>query len=360
MEEAEGWLPGVIRSAVRDGRWWALAILLAGLVGTALVARDQKLDADQDASRAFHFVCNEVELRVEGRLREHEQILRSGAGFFADESEVTREEWHEYAERQKLGQKLPGIQGLGFAKHVPREQLTQLTQSVRAEGFPDFRVLPEGDREAYSSIIFLEPFSGRNLRAFGYDMFSEPVRREAMERARDQDETALSGRVTLVQETDQDVQAGALMYAPVYRMREPHGTVAERRAALLGWAYSPYRMNDLMAGILGGLADREQVDLEIFDGETPSRESLLYASRNGEKTEPPRATRLTRQIVIDAAGRKWLLSFGQDVDMDYNVAWLVLGGGAALSLLLSGLFYSLSRTGIRARVLAEQLTAELS
>jgi PAS domain S-box-containing protein len=136
--------------------------------------------------------------------------------------------------------------------------------------------------------------------------------------------------------------------------------VAERRAALLGWAYSPYRMNDLMAGILGGLADREQVDLEIFDGETPSRESLLYASRNGEKTEPPRATRLTRQIVIDAAGRKWLLSFGQDVDMDYNVAWLVLGGGAALSLLLSGLFYSLSRTGIRARVLAEQLTAELS
>jgi PAS domain S-box-containing protein len=360
VEKAQGRLPGVIRSAVRDGRWWALATLLVGLAITALVARHQKLDADQDARQAFYIVCSEVGLRVEGRLREHEQILRSAAGFFADENGVTREEWHEYAERQKLGQKLPGIQGIGFAQFVPREQLAQVTQRIRAEGFPDFRVWPEGDREAYSSIVFLEPFSGRNLRAFGYDMLSEPVRREAMEQARDQDRATLSGRVTLVQETDRDVQAGALMYAPVYRMREPHETVADRRAAILGWAYSPYRMNDLMAGILGKWADREQVDLEISDGETPSRESLLYASRSGEKTEPSRTTRLARQIVIDAAGRKWLLSFGQDVDMDYSLAWLVLGGGATLSLLLSGLLYSLSRTGIRARVLAEQLTAGLS
>ncbi|MCX6968636.1 MAG: CHASE domain-containing protein [Verrucomicrobia bacterium] len=359
MEE-EGRLPGLFLSAVRDGRWWALAILLAGLAATALAARHQKLDADQGARQAFDFVCGEVRLRVEGRIREHEQILRSAAGLFVDEYGVTRQEWREYAERQKLGQKLPGIQGIGFAELIPRGQLAQVTQRVRAEGFPDFRVWPEGDREVYSSIVFLEPFSGRNLRAFGYDMFSEPVRREAMEQARDQDRAALSGKVTLMQETDRDIQAGALMYAPVYRIREPHETVSERRAALLGWAYSPYRMNDLMAGILGKRADREQVDLEIYDGETPSRESLLYDSRSGEKINLSRATRLTRRIVIDAAGRKWLLSFGQDIEVDYRVVWLVLGGGATLSLLLSGLIYSLSRTGIRARLLAERLTAELS
>ena len=359
MEE-EGRLPGLFRSAVRDGRLRALAILLAGLAVTALIALHQKQDAEEKARQAFDFLCNEVAIKAGERIHEHEQILRSAAGLFVDENGVTRQEWREYAERQKLGQKLPGIQGIGFAELIPRGQLAQVTQRIRAEGFPEFRVWPEGDREVYSSIVFLEPFSGRNLRAFGYDMFSEPVRRAAMERAMDQDEVALSGKVILVQETERDVQAGALMYAPVYRVREPHETVAERRAALLGWAYSPYRMNDLMEGILGKLADREQVDLEIYDGEIPSRESLLYDSRSGEKIEPSRATRLTRRIVIDAAGRKWLLSFGQDVDMDYSVVWLVLGGGATLSLLLSGLIYSLSRTGIRARVLAERLTAELS
>ncbi|MEI8313011.1 MAG: CHASE domain-containing protein, partial [Verrucomicrobiota bacterium] len=315
-----GKLLRLIRAANARGGWLVPATLLVGLVVTAVVACYQKLDAEEQAKQVFDFVCNEVELRVEGRLREHEQILRSGAGFFADENGVTREEWHEYAERQKLGQKLPGIQGLGFAKHVPRDQLTQLTQGVRAEGFPDFRVWPEGEREAYSSIIFLEPFSGRNLRAFGYDMFSEPIRRAAMERARDQDEVALSGKVFLVQETGQDVQAGTLMYAPVYRMREPHETVPERRAALLGWVYSPYRMNDLMKGILGGWADREHVDLKIYDGEYPSPEALLYRSGSGAGEEAAAQIRLTREIPIDSAGRRWLLSFAQRGGVDYSKA----------------------------------------
>ena len=278
-----GKILGLFRAAISHGGLWALGILVVGLPTTAVMALHQKLDADEDARRAFHFVCEEVGLRVEGRLREHEQILRSAAGFFADDNEVTREEWHEYAERQKLGQKLPGIQGIGFAMLVPGERLAQHIQEVRAEGFPGYRVWLEGDREAYSSIIFLEPFSGRNLRAFGYDMLSEPIRRAAMDRARDTDEVALSGKVTLVQETDRDVQPGTLMYAPVYRMREPHETVAERRAALIGWVYSPYRMNDLMEGILGGPADRAKVDLKIYDDKIASSESRPVVSRSAER-----------------------------------------------------------------------------
>ncbi len=348
------------RAAISHGALLALGILVLGLATTATMALHQKLDTDEDAQRAFNFVCEEVGLRVEGRLHEHEQILRSAAGFFADDKEVTREEWHEYAERQKLGQKLPGIQGLGFALFVPREQLAKRTQEVRAEGFPDFRVWPEGDREAYSSIIFIEPFSGRNLRAFGYDMLSEPVRRAAMERARDTDEVALSGKVTLVQETDRDIQAGTLMYAPVYRMKEPHETVAERRAALVGWVYSPYRMRDLMEGILGGSADRAKVDLKIYDGETASRDSLFFDSRRGAADSSAHAIRLTREIVIDAAGRKWLLSFGQDITPDYGVAWLTLAGGTTLTLLLTALILSLFSTRFAAWRIAERLTEQLS
>jgi PAS domain S-box-containing protein len=342
------------------GGWLVLATLLVGLAVTAVMAHRQKLDADEEAKREFNFVCNEVELRVQGRLREHEQILRSGAGFFADDDGVTREEWHEYAERQKLGQKLPGIQGLGFAKHVPRERLAELGQSVRAEGFPDFQVWPEGDRETCSSIIFLEPFAGRNLRAFGYDMLSEPIRRAAMERARDQDEVALSGKVLLVQETGQDVQAGTLMYAPVYRMREPHGTVAERRASLLGWVYSPYRMNDLMEGVLGGWANLEHVDLKIYDGETPSAETLLYTSRSGSMKEPDSPVRLTCEIPVNSAGHRWLLCFAQHGGLDYSKVWMVLAGGITLTLLLSALVLSLVGTRFAAWRIAERLTAQLT
>ena len=343
--------------------WWmATGVLLVSLVVTALVSFNQYRQAQETAARNFDISCRQIELKVEDRLAAHEQILRSAAGFFADTDGVTRAEWREFAERQKVNQKLPGIQGIGYAQIVPREQLAERTQKIRDEGFPDFRVWPEGDRDLYSSIIFLEPFSGRNLRAFGYDMLTEPVRRAALEHARDNDEATLTGRVTLVQETGQDVQVGTLIYVPVYRMGAPHATEAERRAAIQGWVYSPYRMNDLMQGILGrpDLSGSGRVHLKVFDGETPSSESLLYDSQRDEKDNPSGAALMTRQIAFEASGRKWLLNFSQSVTADYKVAWLVLGGGTVLSLLLSGLVYSLSRINSQAKKLALRLVAQLS
>ena len=69
-----------------------------------------------------------------------------------------------------------------------------------------------------------------------------------MSRARDTGSAALSGKVTLVQETDKDVQAGFLMYLPVYRNGAPQESPEQRREALTGYVYSPFRMNDFMRG----------------------------------------------------------------------------------------------------------------
>jgi CHASE1-domain containing sensor protein len=48
-------------------------------------------------------------------------------------------------------------------------------------------------------------------------MYSETVRRAALNKATEENTAIISGRVKLVQETDQDVQAGFLMYMPIYR-----------------------------------------------------------------------------------------------------------------------------------------------
>jgi CHASE1-domain containing sensor protein len=69
----------------------------------------------------------------------------------------------------------------------------------------------------YTSIVYLEPFDERNKKAFGYDMFSEEVRADAMTKAMQSGEAALSGKITLVQESYKDIQPGFLMYLPVYK-----------------------------------------------------------------------------------------------------------------------------------------------
>jgi len=254
------------------------------------------------------------------------------------------------------------VQGIGFSEVIPPHQLDAHIARIRAEGFPDYTVRPPGERALYSAIIFLEPFRDRNLRAFGFDMFSEPVRRAAMERARDTNIPVLSGKVELVQEAGNGVQAGTLMYVPVYRNDVAIDTVEQRRAALLGWAYSPYRMKDLLEGLLASWDDHKakQVDLHIYDGLEPKADSLLYEAHQGgtHQIDPLTFQRRT----IDFNGKQWLLEFhaGEGVgNVSYASAWATLAAGILLSSLLCGLMFALARTQARASEIADTLTTEL-
>jgi CHASE1-domain containing sensor protein len=216
------------------------------------------------AAREFDYRAQEIKTAIEHRMNEYRQVLRSGAGLFEASDTVSREDWKRFVETLNINESYPGIQGVGFTKRVQPKDLNRHIASVRKEGFPDYKIWPEGKRDEYTSIIYLEPFSGRNLRAFGYDMFSEPVRHRAMREARDNGRTAVSGKVILVQETGKGVQSGFLMYMPLFKRNMPVNTLEERRNALLGYVYSPFRMNDLLKGILG--KDLPDVHLQIYDG----------------------------------------------------------------------------------------------
>ena len=196
-------------------------ILLLGLACSGVASYWIKFNIDTREYQQFSYYCEEIQLKIAARLTAHEQTLLGGAAMFDASNEVSRQEWQAYVKRLRIGEHFNGIQGLGFSLWIPVAQLSLHKARIRAEGFPDYSLRPEGEREFYSAIVFLEPFSERNLRAFGYDMYSEPVRRAAMERARDENIVTLSGRVRLVQETEKDVQAGTLMYVPIYKKISP-------------------------------------------------------------------------------------------------------------------------------------------
>ena len=155
--------------------------------------------------------------RIEARLTMYESMLRGCAGLLAARPDLTPEEFHAYARRLEIEQWYPGVQGLGYAARFRKEQTEAIEKELRARGFPGLRVWPDSPAEERTAIVMLEPQERRNRAAMGYDMFAEPVRREAMERARDEANVAISGKVTLVGEIDPRRQAGFLMYIPVYR-----------------------------------------------------------------------------------------------------------------------------------------------
>jgi len=341
----------------------AWSILAIGLAITALMSFHSKSTVDQAIQREFAFTYNEIRINIVERLKGNAQILRSGAAFFNASHTVSRDEWRVFASALKLEVQYPGIQGIGFSLLIPAGLLEQHTREIRSEGFPEYSIRPAGERPVYSSIVYLEPFSGRNLRAFGYDMFSEQVRREAMERARDENAPALSGKVILVQETEQDVQFGALMYMPVYRRGEPIETIAQRRSAIQGWVYSPYRMADLMRGTLRDWEARlsgSKLVLQVYDGFKIDTENLLYDSRGDESNNAdPLNPALMHMVPVEFAGHSWTLRFfqygGLDINSRYRVVWLNALGGTIISILLFILMLSMLRIREDAGQLAVRL-----
>jgi PAS domain S-box-containing protein len=342
--------------------WLAWVALGVGLLATVFGSLQVKQGIEQEAVRQFAFTCDQITFKIEERLGDYALILRGGAALFAASKTVERKEWHDYVEKLQTGHRVPNPQGIGFAKVIPAAELATHIAHIRTEGFPDYTVRPTGERPIYTSIIYIEPFRDRNLRAFGYDMYSELVRRAAMEQARDTGRSALSGKVELVQETGVEVQAGTLMYAPVYRNGAPVGTLEQRRAALSGWVFCPYRMNDFMTGILRDWASHEgkAIDMHIYDGLQVTPASLLFDSKldNSLHSHSP----IFQQRTIDFNGHQWLLVFYNIehlFDIAYAPAWSTLIGGLSLSILLFGLMLSVIDTRVNAVRIADKFTQEI-
>lgn len=307
----------------------------------------------------FDYQGREITLRIEQRMAAYAQVLRGVRGLYVASERVERNEFRDYVTSMELAERYTGIQGVGYTVVIRPKDLAKHIASIRRQGFPAYTVSPPGERELYTSIVYLEPFSGRNLRAFGYDMYSEPVRRAAMEVARDRDKAIMSGKVILVQETGKEVQAGFLVYLPVYRNRGPHQTEAERRANIVGWIYAPFRMNDLMSGILGEQV--RNIDLEIYDGTNVNPETLMYDSHSEQTYAGTPLFHYVRNI--HTLGHDWTITLHSlpafEANIDTRRIAVIRTSGFLISLLLALLVWQLASGRTRALKLAQDITSEL-
>ncbi|WP_313526163.1 hybrid sensor histidine kinase/response regulator [Stutzerimonas kunmingensis] len=339
----------------RNGVAWGM--LAFTLLVQLVVWQSLRTNEDRAARQQFQMLGEKVTEAIRKRLRDHEQILLGGAGLFDAVENVSREQWRTYVERLLLPDRYPGIQGVGFSQAIPQAERDAHVARMRAQGYPDYDIHPPGQRELYTSIVFLEPFLRRNLAAFGYDMYSEPTRRRAMQRAARLGETSITGKVTLLQETHGKVQAGVLLYVPVYRPNAPLTTPEQRMQALIGFVYSPYRVEDLMRGILRAADLPLALHIYASPGEEP--EHLLYAS--SEALEPGSA-RFSQLQQLKLYGQTWTLRMDSRPEFDerfHSNEALVFGLGLVLSLLVFFLTSSLALRHSRAQALANEMTRHI-
>jgi len=339
----------------RNGIAWV--VLVFTLLVQLVVLQNLRAYENRAAEQQFDMLREKVTEAIRKRLVDHEQILLGGAGLFDAAGHVDREQWRIYVERLRLPDRYPGIQGVGFARAIRPEERPAHVAGIRAEGFPDYDIRPPGQRELYTSIIYLEPFADRNLAAFGYDMYAEPTRHEAMRRAARLGETSITAKVRLMQETHGEVQAGILLYVPVYEPGLPLTTPEQRMQALLGFVYSPYRVDDLMRGILQ--AANLPLALRIYASPGEQPQHLIHSTEEIPEAGTAQYSQVQR---LDLYGQIWTLRLDSlpafEARFHANET-LVIGLGLGLSLLLFFLTSSLALRHSRAKALAEEMTRHI-
>lgn len=339
---------------------WIILILLLILTFATYNILDNAVY--EKASTRFNFRSEEITEAIVNRMKVYEGLLNGGAALFKASNHVSREEWRQFVNTLNIDKHWPGVQAFGYSIPVKPENMEKHVNQMRSEGFPEYEIKPGGTRELYTSIIYIEPFDWRNQRAFGYDMWSNDIRREAMMRSRDYGVSATSGAITLVQETDEDIQKGFLTYIPVYENNLPLETVEQRQKAFMGWVYSAFRVNDLMNGILG--TRDPNVDFEIYDSSSLSKESLLFDSNekiNIEKNGFNPDFETVKSVEVQ--GRPWTIHINSGKEFiplnDKRLPVYIALGLLFIDLLLFYIFLSMHTLQKRATAIANEMTVEV-
>ena len=334
-------------------RYTPYLVLILSISLTIFAVIQVSITIVNDAEERLDNQMTDIKNRMERRIQAYEQVLFGGKGLFASSKYVTRDEWKTFVDIQMIGERFPGIQGVGVSKLiVGKDNLEIHIDQIRKEGFPDYTVIPEGEREEYDPVVYLEPFNERNKRAFGYDMYSEPVRHHAIDIARDMGITTISGKVRLVQETDDNAQAGFLMYIPIYAKGEPTQTIEQRRAAFEGFVYAPFRMNDFMRHVLS--ITNPDITLVICDTDTDPQNIMYDHTKVMNINESEIDHSLSKSITMDVNQRQWILkgtalkSINTDIEKITPPAILVIG------VILSGMLFFIFRTYGKVITISEQ------
>lgn len=331
----------------------AWLVLLVSLMLTGVAWYSASVWEEDKFRQEFEAHARDSLDAVSQRLAVYVNTLYGMRGLFSHADQVTRDEFRRYVAQAGLGGHHPGVHTYAFVRYVPAQQKERFEMRVREEtraGKADYAIFPPSARDDFYPIEYVEPEATYHY-LLGLDRGTDADTLDTLERARDNDQPAASGRLHSTVELIEGARFFLLML-PIYRNGAYPVSVMERRAALVGFVTARVELAALLEGVVGAGA-REGLFFEIYDGggvarKTPqiTRENLLYAADDGKAPLVSVAGAVAQhfpiQTEISVAGRNWLFFFGNQGGVEKTYLPIaVLLGGMTISALLFALVLTL-------------------
>lgn len=316
-----------------------LSVLCISLLLTVISWRMVNRYEQRVVEQTFLQTAEEYQRLLERRIVTYAHFLDGLGALFSVDRTVTSQDFADYIGHINILDNYPGTKRIGYLPLVPVQSKASHEAQMRAAGFADYRIKSGAVQTEYYPYDYLYPFdNGARKDLLGVDEHNDPVRNEALKRARDWNQVVATGKLKKILVPSK--QVSFLLYAPIYKKGVPHRTVTERRAAIKGYVYAAFRAEDLIKATWGGkFADTADVRFTV--GNTPTSTGLLYESTQ-VKTISHHCTHCFKYInVFQAVGQQWSLELYPHLAF-YNqyherLSWVALACGILISLLVTAL-----------------------
>ena len=344
-----------------------LCFLIFGLCVTAVVFRGVRGVEDHGARDSFDTAAEQRAAALETSIDLSIHDLISIRSQFDTSAAVTRESFARFT--APLLQHNGAVQAFEWIPKVSASERNQFVVEARGDGFPNFDFterLHEGaptiaaNRNLYFPVFFVEPYAG-NEKAMGFDLASNPARREALQTAEQSMAPTTSGRVMLVQEAGNEY--GVLVFVPVFRDDKAIAGHEDHMDALRGFVLGVFRMRDIVERSSPALPESRGLGIAIFDQDAPAAERLLYpfsADFNDAAQIPAKFRNLES---IEIGGRHWeivIYSLPSAYKVSHWGSWSALAGGILVTLIGMGYLRMAMGRWMAVNETVAQRTAELT
>jgi signal transduction histidine kinase/sensor domain CHASE-containing protein len=298
-----------------------------------------------------------ITAEIRDRLNLHGQFLRSLQAFAAATPNQDLATWRRFAQAMETEDSLAGMFAFAYA---PAVRLDAAKSFQKSRKIPVDRsnpgIFPKTDSRLALPLAFIAPESPA---AIGFDLLSEPTRREAINRAVRTGNIAMTAPIELQPDIGTKRPGFQMVYAIFHDQASRRDA---NRHSLAGVVLTAYRFDEFMSSFKLPLSSRFM--LHIFDeslagnsAET-SAPTLIYNSAPSHNVS---GTPLLHHE-IDFGGRNWVLHFylSEHRNRGLDTPALVLYSGLLGSLLLALLVHHLATHRERAERYALSLTRELS
>lgn len=323
------------------------ALLIAFGLVTALfvhVSRWEEAKREHWLARRASVLAHALEVHLGRTLEGVESI----AALMSTRPDIRRRDFRVFVRRQTKD--TAGILVVAWVLRVEDAERDAVEEAARRGGLSGFRIfdrtpqggsIPAASRPEHFVVRYVEPQEGVES-ALGFDVASDPVRFEALERAAATGRAAVTEPLRLIVEPAE--QPGVVVFAPAYEEAGPPGEAPR----LLGFGAVGLRVGDVVAAALRGM-DRKGLALTIQDQGAPARGRVLYAERPGVPVK--------WQTALDVGGRRWSVGFAPTAAAVEGVGWVpwvVLAGGLFFTGLLGILLLVLLGRATRLELLAAE------